>query len=95
MLNTERTPSMQNNSAFPKVGRGLALRSIVPLVALVACGALLQQRFEDTEWSQVSSAISDISMWTVIAALVLGLLSHLGLAGYDLLAFARIGRRVP
>ena len=75
--------------------RALILRSIVPAAIMVGCVLLLQQRFAEIEWEEIEYAVHSIPVAAISAALVLGMFSHLGLAGYDLLAFSRIGRRVP
>ena len=62
---------------------------------MVGCVLLLQQRFAEIEWEEIEYAVHSIPVAAISAALVLGMFSHLGLAGYDLLAFSRIGRRVP
>lgn len=70
-------------------------RAIVMIGVIVACFALLAERFAFLQWSDVVAAIADTPGQAIGIALIFGLFSHAALAGYDLLAFSRIGRHVP
>lgn len=59
------------------------------------CVMLLRDRFATVELADVGAALSEIAPASIALAFVLGAISHIGLAGYDMLAFTRIGRWVP
>lgn len=62
---------------------------------IALCAGLLHDRFADVALADVTRALSDIAPANIALAFLLGAVSHIGLAGYDMLAFTRIGRWVP
>lgn len=78
-----------------KLPLGPIIRTIFTIGFVVLCTALLQDRFADVAISDVTDAMAEIAPATIALAFVLGAVSHVGLAGYDMLAFTRIGRWVP
>ncbi|MGR3804409.1 bifunctional lysylphosphatidylglycerol flippase/synthetase MprF [Marinibacterium profundimaris] len=75
--------------------RALLLRGLLVLAVLAGCLLLLGQRMSGIRPTQVMEAMAAIPVGACVAALAFGLLSHVAVSGYDLLAFTRIGRRVP
>jgi len=73
----------------------LAGRALAVLCAVVLCVLLLGGRISDIRVSDVLAAMAAMPLGACVAALVFGILSHVAVAGYDLLAFTRIGRHVP
>ena len=86
-----------NLSSIRPVGPGVRLMGRAILIATVfaGCFLLLGERLSDMRLDDVLSAMAAIPLDVCLLALVFGLLSHLALAGYDMLAFTRIGRKVP
>lgn len=75
--------------------RPFVWRTLAMLVLVALCGFLLQHRIAEIEGAALAAAIAATPLVAILGALALGALSHVALAGYDLLAFRRIGRRVP
>lgn len=73
----------------------VALRGAMILGLVGVCLFLAYDRLSDIRVTDVVAAMEAIPLATVALAFALGILSHVALAGYDLLAMARIGRQVP
>lgn len=78
---------------------GAALRMsgkmAVFVLAILGSAWLVQDKLADVRAEDVWAAMAAIPIEACVLAFVFGLLSHLALAGYDMLALTRIGRRVP
>ncbi|MFK7942527.1 MAG: bifunctional lysylphosphatidylglycerol flippase/synthetase MprF [Paracoccaceae bacterium] len=75
--------------------RSLAIKTVVILCVAFAIALLLGERLADVQLSEVWAAMGSIPAESIALALLFGAISHLGLAGYDLLALPRIARRMP
>ena len=82
-------------AAPPGVRLRISGRAVLTLAVIAFCFVLLANRLSDIRWSDVASAMAATPPKAMLLALVFGLLSHFALACYDLLAFSRIGRKVP
>lgn len=73
----------------------LLLRT-APTAALAwLCVYLLGDRLTEIEWREVTATLGAMPIGNIALALVFAAFSHLALASYDILAFRRLGRRVP
>ena len=75
--------------------RRVAGRAALTIGVVTACFGLLAFRLSDITLAEVLAAMASIPAEAVLWSLVFGLVSHLAISGYDLLAFTRIARRVP
>lgn len=65
------------------------------LLVVGIAGAALGHILRELDWAEVGAALGAISAGQLLAALVLTALSYLLLSGYDMLALAAMGRRLP
>ena len=75
--------------------RAMAPRAVATIAVVALCALLLRERLSDITLADIGAAMAAIPAEAIATAFVLGLLSHLALAGYDLLALTRIGRHLP
>ena len=73
----------------------MAGRVALTIGIVATCFGLLADRLSDIALSEVLAAMAAIPTEAVLWGLVFGLVSHLALAGYDLLALTRVARRLP
>src|SRR4029434_3494446 len=75
------------------------IRQIVPavvgLVLFVIALEVLRFELRSVSWDQVRLEVSSLPQTRLIGAIALTVLNYLVLTGYDLLAFAYIGRSLP
>lgn len=87
-------PAAETDDTAP-ARQSILLRSIAMLGLVGACIFLLAERLAGLDGAAVWEAFTTIPATAIAAALIFGGLSHLALAGYDLLALGRIGRSAP
>ncbi len=79
-----------------RLRRNRLLLSVVgTLLVVVVAGAALAHILAELRWADVRAALAAISAGQLLAALVLTALSYALLSGYDMLALAAMGRRLP
>ncbi len=77
------------------LGRGMLLRAAGAILVGLACLALVRDRFADLTLPDLADAAASIGPASLALALGLGVVSHLALSGYDMLALSRLRRYVP
>ncbi|WP_375258444.1 hypothetical protein, partial [Citreimonas sp.] len=75
--------------------RGVLVRAAGAILVAGACFALLRSRFAGIAPDDLMDAFASIGLSSVALALCLGVVSHLALSGYDMLALSRLGLYVP
>jgi len=77
---------------------GSRLRRLLPVVGLVLFGLalrVLRAELHAVSWHQLTRAVLQVQSARLVLALVLTWLNYAVLTGYDFLAFAYIGKRLP
>ncbi len=72
-----------------------ALPKIIGLLLFFAALAVLRGEIRSLSWPSLMAGVMDTPRDRLLAAAALTLLNYAALTGYDLLAFAHIGRRLP
>jgi phosphatidylglycerol lysyltransferase len=72
-----------------------ALPALIGLVLLVAALEVLRAELSAVTWHGLTADVSAIPSWRLAAAVLLTAVNYAALTGYDFIAFAYIGRRLP
>jgi phosphatidylglycerol lysyltransferase len=72
-----------------------ALPALIGFVLFAAALEVLRTELRTVTWHGLVAAVSDIAAWRLALAIALTAVNYAVLTGYDFLAFAYLGRRLP
>jgi phosphatidylglycerol lysyltransferase len=72
-----------------------ALPAVIALALFVAALEVLRSELRSVTWHELISDLSSIPSWRLALAVLLTAVNYAVLTGYDFLAFAYLGRRLP